>query len=96
MAHAFTANPGERDLDTATVADHAFVFNPLIFSARAFPVARRTKNSLAEKSALLRFEGAIIDCFRIFDFTFTSREHRVDRRNADHDLIKTYRTLFAH
>ena len=96
MAHTFTANPGECDLDTATVANHAFVLNPLIFSARAFPVARRTKNSLAEKSALLRFKGAIINCLWIFDFSLAPRSHRVARRDANRDLIKTHGTLFAH
>ena len=90
---------GERvqgDFHTTTVADHSFMFYPLVFSARAFPIPRRTKNALAEKSALLRFEGAVIDRLRVFDFALAPRPHRVARRNADRDLIKTHGALFAH
>src|SRR6266581_7025822 len=96
MSHSFPANAGERDFDNAAGANHALMFDALVFSARTLPIARWTKNSLAEKPALLRFKRAVIDCLRIFDFAFAPRAHRVTRRDADRDLIKTHRTLFAH
>src|SRR5436189_5039489 len=96
MAHPFPANARERDFDTAAVANHAFMFDTLVFSARALPIARWTKNSLAEKSALFRFEGAVIDGLRVFALAFAQRAHRAARRAAERDLIKTDGTLFPH
>ena len=70
MSHAFATHPRERNFHTAAIADNALVFDTLIFPARAFPIAGRTKNSLTEKTTLLRLKGSVIDCLRVFDFAF--------------------------
>src|SRR5215475_4143465 len=96
VAHTFTANARKRDFNAATIADNALVLDSLVFSARTFPVACRTENSFAEKSALLRLERSIIDRLRIFDFAFAPRPHRVARSHANRDLVETDRSLFSH
>ena len=96
VAHALAANPRQRHFHAATIADDALVLDPLVFSARAFPIARRAENSFAEKAALFRLEGTVIDCLRIFDLALAPRPHRVTRRDTDRDLIKTHGAFFAH
>ena len=96
VAHALAADARERDFNAATIADDALVFDPLVFSAGAFPIAGRTEDSFAEKAALLRFKRSIIDRLRIFDFAFAPRPHRVARGHANCDLVETDRSLFAH
>src|SRR5438045_8889212 len=96
MTHPFTTDSSQRNFDATPVADDAFMLDTLVFSARTFPVARRTKNAFAEKASLFRFESPIIDCLRIFDFAFAPRAHRVTRRHANRDLIKTHGPRFAH
>ena len=96
MAHPFAADARQRDLHAAPVADHALVFDALIFSAGAFPIPGRTKNAFAEEAAFLRLKRAVIDRLGIFDLAFAPRPHRIAGSNTDCDLIKSYRTLFAH
>src|ERR1700686_1129895 len=96
MTHAFAANAGERYFHAATIANDALMFDALVFSAGAFPIPCRTKNSLAEKAALFRLKGAVINCLRVFDFALAPGSHRVARRDADRHLLKTHGALFAH
>src|SRR5205807_10103166 len=96
VTHALAANARQGDFYAAPVTDHSLVFDALVFSARTFPVPGRTKNAFTEKAALLRFKGAVIDRLGIFDFAFAPRTHGIARGNADGDLIKTHRALFAH
>ena len=96
MAHAFATHARQRHFHAATIADDALVFDALVFSAGTFPIARRSKNAFAEKAALLRLEGAVIDRLRIFDFAFAPGAHRVARGDADRDLLKTNGALFTH
>src|SRR6185503_7290846 len=56
MAHAFTANFGLNDLDTALVADNATVFHALVLAAVAFPILDRTKNLRAKQSVFFRLK----------------------------------------
>src|SRR5262249_50812815 len=96
VPHPFTTDARERNFHTATVADHAFMLDALVFPTRTFPIAGRAKNPLAEKSALLGLKRAVINCLRVFDFTFAPRAHGIARGNANCDLIKTYWAFFAH
>ncbi|SIE04858.1 Uncharacterised protein [Mycobacteroides abscessus subsp. abscessus] len=48
MAHSFAANLRAGDFHSASVADYAFIAHPFVFSAMAFPVFLRSKNTLAE------------------------------------------------
>ena len=61
MAHALTAHGRESNLDAATVADHTFVLDALVFAAGALPVLRRPEDLLAEETFLLGTVGAVID-----------------------------------
>src|SRR6266404_3110126 len=96
VSHAFTTYARQGDFDAAAITDHSLVFDALVFSARALPIPCRTKNTFAEKAALLRLERAVIDRLRIFDFAFAPRPHRVAGGNTDRNLIKTHGALFAH
>ena len=96
MAHAFATHARQRNFHAATIANHALVLDAFVFSARTFPIARRTENSFAKQAALFRFERPVIDRLRVFDFAFAPRTHRVGRRDTDRDLIKTNRAFFAH
>src|SRR3989338_3591052 len=58
MAHPFTPDLGKRDLNAASIADYAFIFDPLVFPAVALPVLGRTEYLLAEK--------AVFFCEKIF------------------------------
>ena len=49
------------DLNTATVADDAFVADALVLTAGALIVFRRTEDSLAEQAVTLRLVGAVVD-----------------------------------
>src|SRR5205807_803469 len=96
MTHAFAPDARQCDFNAAPVADHALVLDALVFSARTFPVPGRPENTFAEKAALLRFERAVINCLRVFDFAFAPGAHGIAGGNANCDLIKTHRPLFAH
>src|SRR5205823_1359641 len=96
VPHSFAADTSQRNLNAAPVADNALMLNAFVFSAGTFPIARGTKNAFAEKAALLRFKGPVINCLGIFDFAFAPRAHRVTRRDANRDLIKTHGPFFAH
>src|SRR4030095_2922710 len=96
VPHAFTTNARECNFHAATVADHALMLDALVFSAGTLPVAGRAKNPFAEKAALLRFKGTVINCLGIFDFAFAPRAHGIARGNANCDLIKNYWAFFAH
>ncbi len=67
MGHAFAAHFREGDFDTAAIADNPFVFDLLVLSAGAFPIARRAEDLLAEQSAFFRLEGAVVDRLRFFN-----------------------------
>ena len=68
VAHAFTTDAGQGDLHATTVTDHTLELDPLVFSARTLVILGRSKNPLAEKTALLRLEGPVVDGLRIFGF----------------------------
>ena len=68
VAHSLAPHPRQRHFHTATVANDALMFDPLVFSAGTFPITRRPENAFAEKAALLRLERPVIDRFGIFNF----------------------------
>ena len=69
VAHALATNACQGHLDTATIADDAAMLDALVLSARAFPVLDGTEDALAEETALLRLERAVVDGLRVLDFT---------------------------
>ena len=96
VAHALAAHARQRHLDAATIADHALVLDPLVFSAGALPVAGRTENALAKQAALFRLEGPVVDRLRILDLALAPRPHRVRGSDADRHLIEAYGAFFTH
>ena len=95
MAHSLPTHPAERHFDTAPVANHALVLNPLVFSAGAFPVARRSKNALAKQASLFRLECPIVDRLGILDFALTPAADAVGGGNGDGHLVKPDRPLLS-
>jgi len=69
VAHAFPAHARQCHFDAATIANHAAMFDALVLAAIAFPVANRSKNALAEQTALLGLECPVIDRLRVLDFS---------------------------
>ena len=89
MTHAFTTHAGECDLHTASVADDALVLNAFVFTARAFPVACWTEDTLAEKTALFWLEGAVVDGLGIFYLSLAPATHGIRGCHGDGHLVKT-------
>src|SRR5690606_1219580 len=72
-----------RDLDAATIADHALVLHAAILAAGAFPVFFRAKDALAEQPVTLGAIGAIVDRFRLFHFAERPATNIVRPSEAD-------------
>ena len=89
MRHAFATDFRKCHFNAAAIAHNPFVLDFLVFSAGTFPVTRRSKDFLAEKTALFRFEGSVVDRFRLLDFSagpFITDD--IVRGNFDRQLIK--------
>jgi len=71
------------------------MFDPLVFSAGTFPIARRPENAFAEKAALLRLERQVMIRFGIFNYTLAPLAHGIARGHANRDLIETNCSFFA-
>ena len=56
MPHALTPHFSARDLNSATIADHALKANALILAAMALPIFGRTKDLFTEETIALRLE----------------------------------------
>ena len=95
VAHALAANAGERNFHAATVADDALVLDAFVFSAGALPIAGGTENALAEKTALFRLEGAVVDGLGILDLAFAPTAHGVGGCHGDGNLVETDRLGFT-
>ena len=69
VPHALTPHPRQRHFDAAAIAHDPPVLDALVLTARTFPVLDRTKNTLTEQATLFGLEGAVVDGFRVLDFT---------------------------
>src|SRR6202795_2325833 len=69
VPQALAAHFGQRDFDTALVADHPAMLHALVLAAETFPVGNRAENARTEQSIALRLEGAVVDGFRLGHFT---------------------------
>src|SRR5205814_6236593 len=67
VAHAFAADAAVRDLDAATVADHALVFHAPVLAAGALPVLFGAEDALAEQAVLFGAVGAVVDGLGLLD-----------------------------
>ncbi len=68
MPHSLPPHATVSHLHATAIADHSLVFHSAIFTARAFPVLLRTKNSFAKQSVLLWSIGTIVDRLGLLDF----------------------------
>ncbi len=90
VAEAFATDLALGDLDAALVADHAAEADALVLAAVALPVLDRAEDPLAEKAVLLRLEGAVVDGFRLLDFTVGPGAHLFRRRQPDGDGVEFF------
>ena len=88
VAHALAPDLRARDLDAALVADGAGVADPLVLAAVALPVLGRTEDALAEETAVLRLERAVVDRLRLGDLAVRPRPDRLRRGQADADRVE--------
>ncbi len=95
VAHALTANLGQRDFHAATVADNAFMLDSLVLSAVTFPIACGSENLFAEQAVFFRLERTIIDGFGLSYFPARPRTDYVRRRNLDRNKIKARRNVLV-
>ena len=88
VAHALTAHLIFCNLDAAALANFSFITDTFIFSAVAFPVLCRAKDTLAKQAVALRLQGAVVDCFRLFDLTVGPFADLFGRCQTDFDGFK--------
>ncbi len=96
MPHALAAHLGLRHLDAALLTHHAAVLEALVLAAQTLVVLHRTKDLGAEQAIPLRLEGAVIDCFGLFDLSKRPRTDslRGSQPNADIVEIRNLILLF--
>ncbi len=88
MAHTITANARNGDFDPATVANHALILDPLVFTTGTFVIANWPVNTLAKKTTWLRFKCAIVDRFGIVDLTTRPFGNGFRRGDSNADTVK--------
>ena len=88
MAHPFAPDLGQRNLDTAFLADDAAVLHPLVLAAQAFVILDRPKNPGTEQAVAFGFEGPVIDGLRLLDFTVGPRTDAFGARDRNLDLVE--------
>ena len=94
MAHALTANFGQRDFNAALFADDAAVLQTLVLTAQAFIVFDRAKNLGAEQAITLRLERAVVDGFWLFYFAIRPGTNFVGRGKSNLDRIELLVLLY--
>ena len=72
VAHALATDAGEGHFDAAAVADDVLVLDALVLAAGALVVARRAEDLLAEETARLGLEGAVVDRLGILDLALAT------------------------
>src|SRR5207249_8476844 len=88
VTHALAPHLRARDLDAATLADDALEAHPLVLTAVALPVLRRTEDLLAEEPVLLRLERAVVDRLRLLDLAVGPAPDLLGCGQADPKLIE--------
>ena len=86
MSGALTADFLFGHLNTATVANDAFIANALILSAMALIVLRRTEDALAEESVALGLVGAVVDGFGLQNLAIGVGFNLYGRSQSDGDF----------
>ncbi len=69
MPEPLAPHARKRNFHAALIADNSAMLHALVFAAETFPVSNGTKNARAEQTVALRFKGAVVNGFRLRDFT---------------------------
>lgn len=88
VSHSLAAHLGAGDFHAALFADDAFIADPFIFAAMAFPVLGRSEDLFAEKSVFFGFLRAVVDRFGFGDFAVGPFSYLFGRRNSDLYRVK--------
>src|SRR5262249_518888 len=88
MPQALPPDLGQRHLDTALLADNAFVLHALVLAAQALVILHRAENARAEQPVALRLEGAVVDRLRLLDLPIGPGQNFLRARNADANLVE--------
>ena len=90
MAHALAADLGDRDFDTALLADDAAMLETLVLAAKALVILDRTEDLGAKQAVTLGLEGTIVDRFRLFDLAIGPGANLGRRGQPDPDRVKVF------
>ena len=66
MTHSLASNLLLRYFNSALLADLSLMTDALILSAKAFPILRRSENTLTEETVTLRLQSTVIYGFGLF------------------------------
>ena len=88
VAETLPPHLGQRDLDTALVADHSPVLHPFVLPAKTLPIGDGAEDLGAEQTVALRLEGSVVDGLRFGDFTLGPGSDRVRRSQTDSDAVE--------
>ncbi len=69
MTHSFSADPGMRNLNTASVTHYPLITYSFVFSAAALPVPDGTENTFTEKPFCFGLVASIINGFGLTDLS---------------------------
>jgi hypothetical protein len=90
VPHALTPHSSKSNFHTTAITNYPLVFDALILSTRAFPVSSRPKNPLTEETTFFRFEGTVVNGFRVFHLSFTPPADSFWGSNGNTDLFKGF------
>ncbi len=90
VAHALTTHFSLGHFNAALLTNHTAVFQALVLTAQALIVFYRPKDTGAEQTIALRFEGTVVNGFRLFNFTERPGTDHVWRRQSNFDRIKLF------
>ena len=69
MAHTLTAHARDSDFNAAFLANDAFIFHTLIFTAETFVIFNRAKDTRTEQAIFFRLKRTVVNGFWLTDFT---------------------------
>ena len=88
VAHALATHAGGGDFHTAAVADCPLVLGTLVAAAGALHVTRRAEDALAEETALLRLERAVVNRLRVLHLAVGPGADVLRACDGDADLVE--------
>src|SRR5437660_7079216 len=90
VAHAFAANLGQCDLDSALLANDAAMLQPLVLTAQALVILDRPEDLGAEQSVALGLESTVVNRLRLFHFAIRPRADLFRRGQSGFDSVELF------